>query len=171
MNARVLTVALFVATIVGTLAAFFSCLQIYYHYGAASALVNSWRTEQGRYPFDELQGWLNNPRPPDTSRIGAAGVGLGVVTLLSLLRTRFVWWPLHPIGYAVGNTDTMTCIWSATFLGWFAKLLTLPYGGVKIYRQALPFFLGLVLGDYAISGFIALYFLATGMPGYRTFPI
>ena len=57
------------------------------------------------------------------------------------------------------------------FLGWLAKSLILRYGGVKMYREALPFFIGLVLGDYAISSLWALYFLATGHAGYRTFPI
>ena len=94
-----------------------------------------------------------------------------IVGALSVLRTRFVWWPLHPIGYAVGNTDTMTWIWFPTLLGWLFKTLILRYGGINLYRSALPFFLGLVLGDYAISGLWALFFLATGLPGYRTFPI
>ncbi len=171
MNARQMTFALFVAALVGTLAAFTSCLWIYYHYGAASAQVNDWRTGQGHYAFDELQGYLNNPQPMDTSRISGAAVGLIIVSLLSLLRMQFVWWPLHPIGYAVGNTDTMTWIWFPTLLGWLFKWLTLRYGGIKVYRQALPFFIGLVLGDYAISGIWAIYFQVTGMPGYRTFPI
>ena len=171
MNPRHVTIAILVAVLWGTLAAWVSSLGIYYHYGAASAKVNDWRTGQGHYGFDELQGWLNNPKPVDTARIGGAVVGLVVVSLLTLMRTQFVWWPLHPIGYAVGNTDTMTWIWFATFLGWLFKTLILRYGGIRIYRQALPFFIGLVLGDYAISGLWSLYFLATGHAGYRTFPI
>ncbi len=65
----------------------------------------------------------------------------------------------------------MTWIWFPVLLGWLFKTLILRYGGVKIYRQALPFFIGLVIGDYAISCLWALYFLATGHAGYRTFPI
>lgn len=171
MNPRHVTVAILVAVVWGTLAAWVSSLGIYYHFGAASAKVNDWRTGQGHYGFDELQGWLNNPKPLDTARLGGAFAGLVVVSLLTLMRTQFVWWPLHPIGYAVGNTDTMTWIWFAMFLGWLFKMLILRYGGIRIYRQALPFFIGLVLGDYAISGLWALYFLATGHAGYRTFPI
>jgi len=171
MNPRHLTIAIFVAILVGTLAAWVSCLAIYYHYGAANAKLDVWRTGQGHYGFDELQGWLTTAHPLDSGRISASAVGLIVVILLGFLRTRFPWWPLHPIGYAVGSTDTMTWIWFPVLLGWLSKSLILRYGGVKLYRQALPFFIGLVLGDYGVSGLWALYFLASGHSGYRTFPI
>ena len=171
MNPRHLTWAILVAILVGTLSSWGACLGIYYHYGADSAKMNTWRTGQGHYGFDELQGWLNNPHPVDSARIGASLTGLGIVSLLGFLRTRFPWWPLHPIGYAVGSTDTMTWIWFPVLLGWGAKALILRYGGVRIYRQALPFFIGLVIGDYGISSLWALYFLASGHSGYRTFPI
>ena len=69
MNPRHLTAAVFVAILVGCLAAWVSCLGIYYHFGAASAHVNDWRTGQGHYGFDELQGWLNAPKSADTARI------------------------------------------------------------------------------------------------------
>ncbi len=171
MNPRHLTFAVLVAIVVGTLAAWFSCLGLYYHYGAASAHLEPWRTAQGHYAFDELQGWMNNPKPPDPARIGGGIAGLALVSVLALLRARFSWWPLHPIGYAVGNTDTMTWIWFPVLLGWLVKMLVLRYGGIKAYRQALPLFLGLVLGDYVVSCLWALFFLFTGHPGYRTFPI
>jgi len=170
-NARRLSWALLAAAVVGIAAAWVSCLGIYYHYGAASAAVNDWRTGQGHYPFDALQGWLSNPKPPDAYRSAAAVFGLIAVLLLGKLRMQFVWWPLHPIGYAVGNTDIMMWLWCPTLIGWLCKVLILRYGGAGIYRRLLPFFLGLILGDYAASGFWALIFLALGHAGYRTFPI
>ena len=171
LNQRSITKVVAFAVIIGIAASWLSCLGIYYHWGAGSAHLDQWRTGQGHYAYDTLQGYFQAPKPLDGPRIGGAVVGLIVVTLLSILRTQFVWWPLHPIGYAVGNTDTMTWIWFPTLLGWAAKSMIIRYGGVKTYRLALPFFLGLVFGDYAISGIWALFFLATGHSGYRTFPI
>lgn len=171
MNMRVLTKVVLLATVIGIFAAWGSCLYIYYHWGAASAKIEPWRTGQGHDAYDTLNGWLQNAKPIDLPRISAAIGGLLMVTFLSIMRTRFVWWPLHPIGYAIGNTDTMTWIWFPTLIGWLAKNLILRYGGIKTFRKALPFFLGLVFGDYAISGLWALFFLSTGLPGYRTFPI
>ena len=170
INPRHLTWALGAAALVGTLAAWACCLGIYYHSGAAGAIVEPWRTSKGSEPFGALVGWMNNPLPSDPARIGGAAVGLGLVSLLSALRTQFVWWPLHPIGYAIGSTDMMTWLWCPTLLGWLAKSVILRYGGAKLFRQALPFFLGLILGDYAISGILALICTVTGHPGYRTFP-
>ncbi len=113
---------------------------------------------------------MNNPLSSDPARIGGAVVGLGLVSLLGVLRTQFVWWPLHPIGYAIGSTDMMAWLWCPTLLGWLAKSMILRYGGAKMFRQALPFFLGLILGDYAISGILAVICVVTGQAGYRTFP-
>lgn len=81
-----------------------------------------------------------------------------------------MWLPLHPIGYAAANTDIMSWIWFPVFVGWLCKLLVLKYGGIKAYREALPFFIGLVLGDYVISGLWSVAFMLSGHTGYRTFP-
>jgi hypothetical protein len=171
INPRLLTTAVAVASLVGILASWCSCLEIYYHYGADTAKVNSWRTDAGKWPFNDLQSWINHLKPPYATHLAAAIAGLAIVLVLSVLRTRFVWWPFHPIGYAVANTGALEWPWFAMFLGWLFKALTIRYGGIRGYRVALPFFYGLVLGDYAISGIIALISLATHSPGYRTFPI
>ena len=133
--------------------------------------MNGWRTGQGHYGFDDLQNALNNGTAKDWPRIEWGLAGAAVVIGLSLLRSRFVWWPLHPIGYAACGMDVMGYIWFPVFLSWLVKTLVLRYGGVKLYRQALPFFFGLFIGDYAISGVLALLSILTGHATYRTFPV
>ena len=171
LNARMMTPAIFVAIVVGTLAAWASTLGIYYHFGADSASLEGWRTGQGHYQFDQLHSWLSSPQPMSLPRFEAAFIGLIVVAFLGTMRTRFVWWPLHPIGYAVANTGALDWIWFPILIGWLCKAVILRYGGIKFYRVCLPFFMGLFIGDYAISGILSLIFLATGHSGYRTFPI
>ena len=171
LNPRHLTTCILIGIVVATLASWISILAIYYHYGAASAHVNSWRTWKGQEPFADVQTWIGSHKPTDLPALAWTGVGLGITVLLSVLRARFVWWPFHPIGFAVANTGTLDWLFMPTLLGWACKVLVVRYGGLAGYRQALPFFIGLVLGDYAISAFWALISLATGMPGYRTFPI
>jgi hypothetical protein len=105
------------------------------------------------------------------------GVGLIVTFLLSVMRTTFAWWPLNPIGYAVSLIGIyIDWIWFAVFLGWLFKRLVIKYGGLKAYRQALPFFIGLVIGDYFIGALLALIqslLQSMNIPinGYRTFPV
>lgn len=171
VSLRGLSLAIGVATVTALLGSWLACLHIFYTYGASTAKVNTWYATMGRVPFDILQNQLNTPTSTDTPRVWAMTVGAGMTTLLSLLRTRFVWWPLHPIGYVVANTFTMDWLWCPALLGWASKTLTLRYGGMKTYRVVLPFFVGLIVGDIVISALWTLLFLAFNIPGYRTFPI
>ena len=101
----------------------------------------------------------------------AVGVGSAVAVGLSLLRARFVWWPFHPIGYAIANSGALTWLWCPIMVGWLCKWLIIRYGGIRLYRAALPFFLGLILGDYVISSLWTLTGIIFGIPVYRCFPI
>jgi hypothetical protein len=170
-SARHLSLWMMVALAVGILAAYWSILHLYYHLGAGTAKVNAWRINMGMIPWNNLAGWLHTSRPlPDTPGLLAAGFG-GLVTLgLAAMRSRFTWWPFHPVGYALGNSFEMDVVWCQYFVGWLCKVLTLRYGGIKAYRAALPFFIGLILGDYVIAGFWTLWGVAFGLEMYRCFP-
>lgn len=70
---------------------------------------------------------------------------------LVALRTTVVWWPLHPLGYAVAGSWTMLVFWSSALLTWLLKGFILRSGGMRLYRQCMPFFLGLVLGTFLMA--------------------
>ena len=172
VSLRGLSVALGLATLAGLAGSWLSCLHIFYTYGATTAKVNHWYSDIGRSAYDLLQTRINNAtQPTDFPRFWAGGVGVLVTWLLVLMRTRFVWWPLHPVGYLVANTFTMDWLWCPVLIGWACKALVLRYGGLRTYRAALPFFIGLVVGDIVISSLWTLLFLALNIPGYRTYPI
>ena len=57
-------------------------------------------------------------------------------------------------------------LWFPIFLSWLAKATVLKIGGVKLYRQAVPFFLGLILGDYTLGCIWSLIGLVLKMPTY-----
>jgi hypothetical protein len=121
-------------------------LKVWHHVGAL-AKGEPWRVNEGRRPFDVLASYLISPQPADY--LGLAFVLLGSLVTVGLfaLRTRFVTWPFHPVGYAIANTPSMGSQWFPFFLAWLAKTTLLKYGGHKAYQQALPFFLGMVIGD------------------------
>jgi hypothetical protein len=59
---------------------------------------------------------------------------------------------LHPVGYVMGiSPSEMSYIWCPMLVSWFLKFIVLRYGGLKGYRRAIPFFAGLVLGDYTMG--------------------
>lgn len=168
LAARRLTLALLLSLIVGLAAGWISQLSLYYHFGAENGLQRGSVGEKfGRL----LSSWISTTKPTDWGRLGEVGVGMAVVWVLGGLRNVFSGWPLHPVGYVVSCTWTMQWLWCPMLLGWLLKALVLRYGGMRGYRGALPFFLGLVLGDYAISGGLALFYTLVDAPGYRTFPI
>jgi hypothetical protein len=86
---------------------------------------------------------------PDTWLQTAMGIGAAFVLLLVWLQSSFVWWPLSPYGFLMGGTYMVNhMMWSSTFVGWLAATIVLRYGGLRLFRELRPLFLGLVLGYY-----------------------
>jgi hypothetical protein len=95
---------------------------------------------------------MSNPTNTDWRGLSAMGTGAAVVVALAALRARFLWWPLHPIGYMAANSWGMHWNWGSFTLGWLIKALLLRYGGLRAFRAAVPFFIGLVVGDMLSEG-------------------
>ena len=123
-------------------------LQLYYTHGAATGNVNGWRTDKGSEAWNNLRGWLHDPKPAKPQALAGMAFGMEMVLLLSAMRARFMGFPLHPAAYALNLTFANDFFWCDMFVAWVFKALILRYGGSKMYRQALPFFLGLILGDF-----------------------
>jgi len=163
--------ALAVAAIVGIGGGFWALFHIYFQYGLASAQVREWPSRSvAQIPFQMLQGWLDQPQGPEASAIGAMAVGALVMVLLVALHQRVLWWPVHPIGYAVAGNWAMLELWCPFFVAWLLKWLVLRYGGMSLYRRVLPFFLGLILGDYIVPQLWAIAGVITGQQMYLAYP-
>lgn len=162
---RKLTGALILAIVLGVVISFAIALMIWYSYGAG-AKTDSWRTYMGRQPFDQLRDAIVTPVKTDVPGTLAAGAGFAVTTALLLLRAQFTWWVLHPVGYAIANTPTMNQIWLPFFLAWIFKVVVLRYGGIRLYRQSLPFFYGVIVGDFVAGGLTTALGCFTGISAY-----
>lgn len=167
---RQLLWAMLIAAALSTVAAFWTYLHIYYEFGAASAKVRPALATVGPIMLRQIDHWLNNPKGPDGGAMTGMVGGAVVVLALSQLRLAFVWWPFHPIGYVLSGTPSMEYMWCPFLIGWLIKLVTLRYGGIRLYRQALPFFLGLILGDYIVPTLWGLWGMAARTQVYTAFP-
>jgi hypothetical protein len=169
MEARRLLGAMLLAMVIGAVASFWALLDVMYRNGEATPRIMSYATGIGREAFGRLSDWTDNPRPMEGIALSFAGAGAGITLLLAFAKTQLFWWPFHPIGYALANSYALEYFWSALFIGWGIKFLIVRYGGVRLYRAGMPFFLGMILGDYVIAAFWSLLGWAMGVSTYRTF--
>ena len=142
-----LVIAMTLALIVGTLSFFWVYLHIAFDSGGSSL------ERFANAGYVRLQNWMLNPSEFDYTGAGAIGVGFVFVLFFTVMRRLFLWFPFHPVGYAISNSHDINVFWFSVFIGFIAKWIVLKYGGLKLHRQARPFFLGLILGGYMVGGF------------------
>jgi hypothetical protein len=109
------------------------------------------------WAFNDAAATLNRSKPPlPFFATLNFGIGALVTFLIASLRTRLLWFPLHPLGYALSGCWTMMVFWFPCFVAWLLKIVILRYGGMKLYARARPFFLGMVLGEFTTAIFFTL---------------
>ena len=158
------------AVMIGIVASFWNVLDMYYRKGAGTPNVNMWRTNMGMIPYRWLRGWYDYRGESDWRGLATVAAGFGGVIALSLGRLRFATWPFHPLGYAVGNTFIIDLVWMPMAISWALKLGILRYGGIRAYRRVLPFFVGLLLGEYVTACLWSVAGVVFDIPMYRVFP-
>jgi hypothetical protein len=149
MKGNRLVQAISLAIVIGAIATFWSYLQLAYKYGVSSQL-RGWIAYSGWESSNPLQNWLQYPQGTNAPAVYAMCGGLGFVFFLYIMRTRFLWWPLHASGYVLSGASWggMIYFWFPVMVSWLIKSLILKHGGRGTHRKAIPFFLGLVIGDY-----------------------
>lgn len=167
LSARRFSMAILIAAFFGCLASFWAFLHIAYRIGAGSAKMTGpvvWAF--GPEPFNRLQGWLQNPQKPNIQALTAMGIGFVFTFTLMALRMRFYWWPFHPVGYAVSSSWSLHIMWLPLLIAWAVKLLILRYGGLKTYMQWLPFFYGMILGEFVVGSLWTIIGIVMDIPSY-----
>jgi hypothetical protein len=152
---RKLVGVMMLATVVGTVATLWAILQLFYTYGA-SARVHGYALGLARESYHRLQNWLEYPSGASREILGQMSFGLGLTIFLMIMRRRFLGFPFHPVGYAVAGSWTMSWMWFSVMLSWMIKYILLRSGGLKVYRKGVPFFLGLMLGQFVIGSLWSL---------------
>ncbi|MFC1713057.1 DUF6785 family protein [Candidatus Poribacteria bacterium] len=146
LSSRRLVFAMLLATLVGIFSAFWRSLDVDFR---INGVVSSWVSGDAT---TLLTHWLNNPTGTDYTALFFTATGLVFTLALMFLRLRFLWWPLHPIGFPIASAWTMSYFWFSIFLSWLIKRVILKSGGLHAYRRAVPFFLGLILGEFIMGG-------------------
>lgn len=168
VRSRGLFWAMMLAIVVSIVASVWVTLLLAYRYGGAN--LNRWFFLDGpQFPYKWVAGKINNPSEPSVTGWLLTGFGAAVMGFLSAMRQRFVGWPFHPVGFCVGSTWIMDEIWLTCFIAWLLKFLILRFGGLRWFRLSLPFFLGLIVGQYTCNGFWLIMDYFSGAKGNQIF--
>jgi len=144
-NKRRLTWSMMVSILIGALASFWILLDLSYKRGAL-------RPRWGGETIRRLESWITTPTHTDVPATIFMGFGFIFTLLLMASKTRWFWIPFHPVGYPMGPTFSMAWLWFSFLLSWAVKWVILKHGGLGLYRRIVPFFLGLILGEFVVGG-------------------
>jgi hypothetical protein len=154
---RLLFWALLIAFAVGLGAAFWVHLSAYYTQGSnlvpSAGGIGEYRESLARGEYEQMAARLASLPLRNLPRLWAAAGGSCFVCALTLLRRQWIGCPLHPLGFllATARGDESTN-WFPMLLAWLAKATILRIGGLRLYRQGIPFFLGLAIGHFLVGG-------------------
>lgn len=131
-------------------------LAITYHYGA-STLPDWPMASPQRWIWGELDSSLRNPELPDNWLRAALAIGAMFMGGMIALHSRFIWWPVSPVGFLIASGwSTDRFVWFNSLVGWAISTLVRRYAGLKVYRTLRPLFLGVIIGGYVPEAFLAL---------------
>ena len=146
---RVLFWGLILALACSFCASAFMVLRMCYTYGAINLYHIDWAGAHGwpnmarsitELPGADLRGWVFK------------GIGAFVEGLLVWAQQRWFWWPLHPLGFAIGVGWLTGHIWFSAMVSWGLKLTILHYWGASMFQRLKPFFLGMIVGECCVNG-------------------
>lgn len=163
-NNRRLLAAMLIATIVGTISAFWAFYHISYIKGVED--LRDWLAYD---TFHRLESWLGWPYQQfaDFPAIIAMVFGFVSTLFLMFMRMRFLWWPFHPAGYVMSYSRSMDVLWFSILISSGIKWILLKHGGRRTYRKLIPFFLGLILGEFVVGSLWSLIGIIVERPMYR----
>jgi len=156
--------AILLAILAALLASAWTFLTIGYRHGGVK--LGGWHV-RGLTVCDinwVLKG-LSEETPAGLDRWAYMALGGGTFLLVSVLRERYWWFPLHPLGLCLGLAGPFAWVWFSVFLAWLFQVLVLRYGGRRGYAESRPFFLGLILGSFTTAGVWLIIDAFTGVQG------
>ena len=161
LSKRWMVIAFWLAIVTALPVTYARCLQVFYRHGGVNC--DPWfGTWSGLAGWNALTRWLANPRPASGWLAVCMGIGATALWGLSVLRRRYVWFPLHPVGFIMMQAHSMHRVWFSIFLGWALKIVILRYGGAKGLRKTLPLLLGIAFGDIFMMIFWLIVAAITG---------
>ncbi len=183
-------VVLVIALLIGT----FATLYVQYDngmlkcYSWARDYISRQYIDQANNAMDNVyhSGRMLEDQPTGLARLAAMNpqkgffasllTGMAGVIVLTILRRRFSWWPIHPLLAVMWGTWPLDWFGPSFLLGWIARTIIVKFGGMGGLRRFQTVAVGLIAGDllggllWMVNG--AIYYAAKGFraPIYWIFP-
>jgi len=170
LHARRIFAAALIASLLAMPIGFWMLLHNYFRLGGATAKMETWSLGFGAETWESLAGWMQQPSPPNPTALVFVGVGLLGAMALAWMRIHFLWFPFHPLAYALASSWGVSQLWMPLLIGSAARFLLFRSGGLRLYRRAVPFFLGLILGEIAVGSLWTIIGIVLGIPTYDFWP-
>ena len=169
LNGRRLVLWSIAALALGQACALLFPVVLGYRYGWGAEWSSWWGWQNGE-AWHQLTNWLARNEGFNVGRCVAALVGFGVYFGLMGVRTRFVWWPIHPAGFALSTTWFLMHMWFPMFIAWAAKSIVARYSHARGMRTLTAIAYGLILGDIVTGTLWVAYSLIAHTNVYRFWP-
>ena len=164
-NLRPLFWAQVLAILVALVGAGTTILYLAYTYGGIN--LHGWFFGAGaQVPFNFIANKFQNAPPVQLDGWLFKGIGAAIMGGLVFLRHHLLWWPFHPLGFAICTVSYIVGrLWFTVFMAWLFKITILKYGGPQLHQVLRPFFMGLILGQFSNAGFWNIIDAFTGTTG------
>lgn len=161
---RTVTWAVIIATAVAIPVSSWALLDAGYTHGGVA--INTYRfVSLARQPGQYMERIaITALKSPDWLSFALIGYGAAKLLALSWLRITYLWWPLHPVGYAMSYIVYLPREWLSILIGWACQTALMRYGGHQAFRRYRPLFLGFILGAMLAGGF---WLIVDGFTGLR----
>ncbi len=145
--------AMMLAAVAVAAVAYYFAIRVGYVWAAGTLPEVPTYHSRSVYPYELAARWITEGQEPALDNLRNILTGFAIVFGLLWLRSRLLWFPLHPAGLCMIYSYSGEMIWFSMFLGWLLKTCLLRYGGYRAMRAARPYFAGMIVGD-AIAGLI-----------------
>jgi hypothetical protein len=163
-HSRRMMIAIVIALAVGLPSALWAVLHCLYTHGYTGRTAGDAFAMQA---WNKLESYLAFPKEPRVAASVATLAAGGFALLLGAMRMNYTWWVFHPVGYATSMSWSMERLWACIFIAWVLKVLVTRYGGATAYRKAVPFFVGLVLGEFVVGSLWCIWGALTSTKVYH----
>ena len=153
--------AIMLATIVSAVATFWISLHMYYNLGAMA----KGRMFAGE-SFTKLSSWIQAPQGTNWYAMGAIAVGTVFGLFLQMMRMRYMWWPFHPLGFAISGNWEMNLVWMPLLIAWVLKTSIIKWLGDRAFQKGVPIFMGLIIGQFVVGSILNIISIALHIPSY-----